>query len=489
VIRFGEYLPDQPAFGNPGATVANNVIPTAMGYRELSAISAFSTTPLNARARGAGSGQASDGAVYLFAGDGTSLYRLNGAVFDETNDSYTLAEDTNWQFAQFGDTMIAVCRDEAPQKWTLGSSTSWSALGGSPPKARHVAVVRGFVMLGDAESGGTSYQNRVYWSGLDNAETWTPSQTTQADFNDFVGGGGAVTGLVGGEFGLVFQDRSIFRLDYQGTPLIFSSNEVSQSRGTQVSGSIAALGRMVFFWSDDGFYMLEDGTKTTAIGANKVDKTFANDFDQAYLSRVTSAIDPINHLYIVSYPGSGHTSGTPNKLIMYDWVNNKWSTGSFSHEIIARTLTSGYTLEGLDAIVDSSTGIDGMAFSLDSRAWMGGRLQLTAFDTSHNLARFTGTGLAATIETSEFQPLPGRRSFINKVRPVIEGSDAVATVQMANRNKGTETASFGSAVSLNTSGDAPVREDNRYHRVRVNISGGFDHAQGCDVTWKGRGAR
>ena len=120
---------------------------------------------------------------------------------------------------------------------------------------------------------------------------------------------------------------------------------------------------------------------------------------------------------------------------------------------------------------------------------MGGRLQLTAFDTSHNLARFTGTGLAATIETSEFQPLPGRRCFINKVRPIIEGSDAVATVQMANRNKGTDTASFGSAVSLNTSGDAPVREDNRYHRVRVNISGGFDHAQGCDVTWKGRGAR
>ncbi|MGB1877362.1 MAG: hypothetical protein ACPHGY_10690, partial [Rhodospirillaceae bacterium] len=175
--------------------------------------------------------------------------------------------------------------------------------------------------------------------------------------------------------------------------------------------------------------------------------------------------------------------------IIYDWVNNKWSTGSFDHEIIARTLTSGYTLEGLDDIVDPATGIDGMAFSLDSRAWMGGRLRLSAFDTSHNLAAFTGAGLAATIETSEFQPLAGRRSFITKVRPVIEGSAATATIQMAGRNTGTGSVAFSSAVSLNGSGDAPVREDNRYHRVRVNISGGFDHAQGVDVTWRGRGAR
>jgi len=486
MIQFGEYLPDLPAFNNPGATVADGVIPTAVGYRELGSLSAYSTTALTNRCQGTGAGQASDGSVTVFAGDDTDLYQLVDTAWTSTDTGFTTAEDSVWRFGQFGDTVIATNYDDAPQKWTLGTSSSWSALGGTPPRARHIAIVRGFVFLGDLVESGTAYQNRVRWSGLDNAETWAASQTTQSDFQDFVGNGGAVMGIVGGEYGIVFLERSIFRLDYAGTPLIFTANEVSQTRGTQVTGSIAALGRTIFFWSDDGFYALEDGTKVTPIGANKVDKTFAEDLDTAYASRVTSAIDPINHLYIVSYPGSGHSSGTPNKLIIFDWVNNKWSTASFQHQLISRSLSTGYTLDGLDSV---SSSIDSLAFSLDSRAWVGGSVLLSAFNTSNNLAYFTGTGLDATLETAEFQPLPGRRSFINKVRPIVDGSAATSTVQMAGRNIGTDTVSFGSAVSLNGSGDAPVREDARYHRVRVNITGGFDHAQGVDVTWKGRGHR
>jgi hypothetical protein len=232
--------------------------------------------------------------------------------------------------------------------------------------------------------------------------------------------------------------------------------------------------------------MMEDGSRLTPIGANKVDTTFENDFDSSYATRVTSTIDPVNHLYIMSYPGSGHTAGTPNKLMIYDWVNNRWSTASFDHELITRALTSGYTLEGLDAV---SSSIDSLAFSLDSRAWVGGSVSLAAMNTSHNLCYFTGTGLTATVETSEYQPIAGRRSFISRVRPVFDGTSATVTVQMAGRNLGTNGVSYGSAISLNGSGDAPTREDARYHRTRINIAGGFDHVQGVDVTWKARGKR
>jgi len=486
MIPFGEFLPDLPDFQNPGATIADNVIPTPQGYRELKALAAYSTTPLTARCQGTFAGQSSAGVVTLFAGDASKLYKLEGKAFTATDSGFSTAEDAVWAFGQFGNTMIATNYSDAPQKFTLGTSTEWEDLGGSPPKARHIAVVRGFVMLGNLVESGTGYQNRTRWSGIDNAETWAASQTTQSDFQDFVGNGGAVMALVGGEYGIVMLERSIFRLDYVGTPLIFSASEISQTRGTPVSGSVAALGRTVFFYSDDGFYVLEDGSKVTPIGANKIDRFFEDDFDIAYASRVTSAIDPINHLYILSYPGSGHSSGTPNKLIIYDWANNKWSTAEFQHEMIARSLSTGKTLDTLDEV---STDLDSLAFSLDSRAWSGGSVILTAFNTSNNLAYFTGTGLAAKIETTEFQPIAGRRSSINLVRPIFEGSSATTTVQMAGRSIGTATASFGSAVSLNTTGNAPVRENHRYHKVRVNITGGFDHAQGVDVTWRGRGFR
>lgn len=486
MIPLGEYLPDLPAFNNPGATVANNVIPTVMGYRQLGSISPYSTTALTARAQGLGSAQGGDGVVEMFAGDKTSLYRLQSTAWTATNTSFNTAEDSAWRFAQFGNTMIATNYADYVQKWTLGTSSSWSNLGGSPPQARHIAVVRGFVMLGDCIESGVPYQNRVRWSGLENPETWAASQTTQSDFQDFVGEGGAITGIVGGEFGIVLLERSIFRLDYQGTPLIFSANEISQTIGTAVSGSIAALGRRIFFYSDDGFYMLEDGSKLTAIGANKVDSTFETDFDTAFAPRVTSTIDPVNHLYILSYPGSGHTAGTPNKLIIFDWVNNKWSTANFDHELVARSLSTGFTMDTLDSI---SSSIDTLAFSLDSRAWVGGSVNLAAMNTDHKLAYFTGTGLTATLETAEFQPMAGRRSFVNLVRPIFEGSGSTVTIQLTGRNVGTGSVSFSSAVSLNASGNAPVRQDARYHRARINISGGFDHAQGIDVTWKARGKR
>ena len=110
-------------------------------------------------------------------------------------------------------------------------------------------------------------------------------------------------------------------------------------------------------------------------------------------------------------------------------------------------------------------------------------------NTDHKLAYFTGTGLTATLETAEFQPMAGRRSFVNLVRPIFEGSGSTVTIQLTGRNVGTGSVSFSSAVSLNASGNAPVRQDARYHRARINISGGFDHAQGIDVTWKARGKR
>ena len=111
-------------------------------------------------------------------------------AFTETDTGFTTSEDGVWRFGQFGNTLIATNYADNPQKFVLGTSTEWEDLGGSPPKARHIAIVRGFVMLGNLVESGTGYQNRVRWSGLDNSETWSASQTTLSDFQDFVGSGG-----------------------------------------------------------------------------------------------------------------------------------------------------------------------------------------------------------------------------------------------------------------------------------------------------------
>ena len=75
IIPFGEYLPDLPALGNPGATVAKNVIPHLAGYKPLSSLVTFSGA-LTARCQGAFSAIDTAGVTNVYAGDATSLYRL-----------------------------------------------------------------------------------------------------------------------------------------------------------------------------------------------------------------------------------------------------------------------------------------------------------------------------------------------------------------------------------------------------------------------------
>lgn len=489
MIEFGEYLPDLPPYKNPGTTEAKNCIPWGKGYKELGSLSAYSTNALDARAQGAFGAQDSDGNTTIFAGDASKIYKLTDTTWGDVSlaGGYNTAEDATWDFIQFGDTVIATNYADAMQKWTLGSSTAWANLGGSPPKARHLAVVRDFVVCGNLDESGTLTPNKIRWSAIDNAEDWSASPTTQSDSQVIAGNGGAVQGIVGGEYGVIFLERSIYRMTYVGSPLIFQFDEVEQTRGTAVPGSIAALGNLVFYLSDEGFYQF-DGTQSIPIGANKVDKTFytTRAFDQSYRSRVTSAIDPINHLVLWAFPGTGHTAGDPNFCMIYDWVNKKWSYAEFDCQMIFRSLSTGYTLDTLDTI---STDLDSLAFSLDSRAWTGGSVLLAAFDTSNQLAYFSGTALAAVLDTTEFQPIPGRRSFINKVRPIVDGTGATTTVQMGTREDHQTANAFASAVSVNSTGDAPVRSDSRYHRIRCNISGGFDFAQGVDVTWRARGQR
>ena len=80
LMAIAEFLPDLPAF-NGGAGEALNVFASSRSYRPFPALSAFSTTPLSARAQGAFYTRASDGTARQFAGDATRLYLLSATAW------------------------------------------------------------------------------------------------------------------------------------------------------------------------------------------------------------------------------------------------------------------------------------------------------------------------------------------------------------------------------------------------------------------------
>ncbi len=51
--------------------------------------------------------------------------------------------------------------------------------------------------------------------------------------------GGDITGITGGEFGIVFLEKAIVRMSYIGSPLFFQFDTISRNIGCIEGGSIA----------------------------------------------------------------------------------------------------------------------------------------------------------------------------------------------------------------------------------------------------------
>lgn len=487
VIRFGEWLPDLPDFENEGATEAKNVIPAARGYRPLRSLNTYSSA-LDGRCRGAVSASDKNAANYTFAGSGDRLYRLVDTVMTDASKAggYSLGVSAGWEFAIWGETVIAVSVDAPTQTISMGG-TAFADLIASirKPKAHHIGVVRDFVVLGntfDSIDGAVPY--RVWWSAIDDASNFDPSATTQCDFQNLLGGGGPVQKIVGGEYGVVVQRRAIVRMSYEGSPTVFRFDEVDRNRGAISAGAVTSLGSVVFFIADDGFYAF-DGSTSTPIGKGKVDATFLADLDPAHLDRISATVDPINAVVFWAYPGAGNNNGTPNKLIIFDWPSGKWARAEIETEYLFRGIAAGYSLEGLDSISGS---LDALPASLDDPLWKGGALLPAAFTSAHLLAYFTGEPMDATVETGEVQMFEGKRAFVRALRPFVGGTGTI-TIRIGSRDRQTDPVSWGPGTGLNALGNAEMRASARYQRARVVISGGFDHAIGIDAEVRPEGVR
>lgn len=478
-IPFGPLILDLPDFENPGMTEVLNAIPYAIGYGPLADLG-IQSDALTARCQGSISGRAQAGTLFFIAGDATKLYKINtgGITWDNVSrtsgGAYATASDGRWSFCQFGNSIIAVNGVDAPQLYTLGSSTDFAALGGSPPTGSYIAAVRDFVMMGRIAS---SNLNRVQWSAINDPADWVTSATTLADQQDLPDGG-EVSGIVGGEVATVLQQRAIKRATFVGPPTIFQFDEISRETGCAAPGSVAAYENNVFFVSDTGFHVLIGLSQIEDIGAEKFNRYFWRDVDESYLDRVTATFDPVLNLYVVAYPGAGSSGGTPNHGLIFSLTMGKVTRFEVTLDCLLAAVqaASGYTLDTLDSVNSS---IDALTLSFDSSIWTGkGRPLLAAFNIAFKLGFFDGPNLAATFETAEMQLSPGRRTVVLAGRPMVDGG--TSTLRVGTRNLQTESVTWGAVSSVNEHGSCPVRAEGRYHRARLEIAAGgtWMHALG-----------
>lgn len=481
MIELGQWLPDQPALNSAGVTVAKNVQPAARGYKPFPALSAISQAATE-RLTNIAATKTAGGTVTIYAGGLSKLWKFTkstGALSDVSKSGgYATASTDRFYFTTFGDRLIACNNADAIQSISITSGGNFADLVAGL-SSKFITTVRDFVVSANVTESATTTPYRVRWSAINDATSWTVG-TNQADYQD-IADAGAITGLCGGEFGVVFLERAIVRMQYVGSPLVFQFDRVETARGCEYPGSVVQLGSACFYIASDGFYVF-DGNASRPIGSERVNRWFFDNSNAAYRDRITAAVDPLNQIVAWSFP-SAQSGGTPDRLIVYNYALDKWAYAEITNDFVAALFNASYTLDDLDSI---STSLDALGVSLDSSSLKLGKFVFGG-GVSNKLGTFTGSSLEATIETGEANLVDGGHALVTQVTPHTAGG--TVTVQVGERARQQDSVSYGSASSLNAAGFCPVRSANKFHRVRLNLTGEWTQAYGVDFAASRTGKR
>ena len=478
-VPFAEWLPDLPDHANPGSTQAKNVYPAVNSYRPWRDIVNASANGLDAKCQGASAFKSDSGTVSVFAGDNTKLYKFISNAFVDASGSTTFAcpVDSYWDFIKFGEAVIAFNGTDTTQAWDLDSSTDFANLAGSPPIFKHAAVIGNFIVTGNQPTA----QNKVAWASVNSSTAWVPG-VNQSD-TETLPEGGAITGMTGGQYGLIFQENRITRMDYRGGNVIFSFRRIEDNRGAVQGKSVVKVGNLVYFLSEDGFYVT-DGNTSKPIGNGKVDRFFQSDLKRDLRERVRASVDQENKLVCWSYPSrTGLTASTQNdKILVFHYETGRWSIVEIDHELMFQNLSEGQTLEQLDDFPSAGTNnIDSINISFDDAGFSGGLPSFSVFNSSHFLGQFNGNTLACELGTGETEIFPQSRSLLTHVRPIIDTDNVTGSV--TSRNRVSDIASTSGQTSMHSTGTIPFHKSARYFKFNLQVpaSTTWSDAQGLDV--------
>lgn len=462
-IAFGPYAPDLANHGHEGLTVAKNVYPIGNGYAPVGDFA--SVTSALTGWNGGSAFIKTNGSSIILSGTASGLYDYTSLWTSQ----YAVAAVNRWRFSQHG-TLVVCVHGGAPVAYSL-STGAGSALGGSPPNASFCATVGNFTFL----AGNPLDVSTVTWSGFGNPESWTIG-TNQCN-SQTLPDGGKITGLAGGEFGLLFQNSAVYRYTYIGGETVWQRDKIGVEIGCINAATIAQAGRLTFFLSERGF-MQCDGNAITPIGTERIDRTVFAAYARSSVTNVYAAADPRRQIVAWAFPGS------PGMIYAYNWALDRWSTIEITNAGMISALSPFTPLDAIGGLVDATTEL------VDSATYAGGVPTLYVVNTSGVIGTLSGSNLAATITTPFNELIPGQRVRPYQLRPVTDATSGV-TVTVDARMRLGDSANTTVASTMQTNGDMPLRCNGRYLTFQTVIAAAttWTHLQGLEVEFGSGGKR
>lgn len=420
--------------------------------------------------------QDTGGDVIAFSGDaaGDTMIQSPASAFG----GYSATDDEPWDFAVYGNNIIAVNANDAPQVSPIASA-GFEDLAGSPPQARYVAVWGDQLALG----GLVDFPNRVQWSEINDIAVW--DNTGNSGYQDFPDGG-AVRGMTSNTNPLIFQESAIRKAQFvPGSVEVYTFMKAHDGLGLKAPRSLCTQGSVSFFYSDSGFYLITNDGAVSPVGYERVDRTVVENVDALSVADIQGVIDPVHTRAFFSMKFSA-SAAVPDVTLVYDWTLQRWSRIDGSVTLNVPGATVGQTLEGLAATYPD---LDTMGVSLDSRAFQGGSPLMAGFTADYRLGFYTGANMEATITTQEMGDLM-QVTRITSVYPVVDNA-AVAISIGGRSNRGSSVNWTPEQGRSTNTGRIHKRSRARFHRIKVRVPEGeaWSHAAMIQVETQAAGLR
>jgi len=479
---FNQFSPDQGDLSDGSLNACDGVQPLmpGNGFGPFPGLSVASTaTALAATPRGLFSYQTADG-TWQVAGfsQATVQSKQSDDTWSTIDSGLACTTGDDWSVERFGTKLLYTNTAQGMRAYDVetGGAASAVSAAGDP---RFIFELAGILFCLDCKDDAATRNNKLIRSSAPGDHTnfdTKGSNIVALQTGDALVYGGRLNDTNA----LVLQKRAVklIQVGNVGSSLWFPQT-VSEESGSVGAKSCVRFNGSVYWFATDGFKRFSLAGGLENIGAGRVDQWFLSRVDQSDLSLIQGTLDPFRRNVMWAWKRASNASPTVfYDVIAYNFQFDRWFTVTIPAGItyLGFSAQTASTWDALDATLTWDAYNSGITW--DSRYLQGGQPIFGAMDSAFKFGYFTGTSLAATIETA-VQDSPVS-SFVSGAMPMDDC--ATGTMDLGVRHAMNDTTTWKTGSSKQASGHVALRGRGNFIGFRRNIPAGatWTSAKGVD---------
>jgi len=270
--------------------------------------------------------------------------------------SSVILDPGTWSLDNFGQQLIATVKDGKTFVWNPGVSNPLEnravIMSGAPTatrltitsdRDRHVVHFGTETTIGDATTQDPMF---IRFSDQENFSVYQPTSVNTAGTFRLDTGNKIVAAVSGKDYNLILTDQAAYTMQFVGPPFTFSIRQVGSNCGCiGQHGVVYADGRVYWMGSGGGFFVFDGTVKLLpSLVEDFVFTTTGSNVGVNYSSNeiIYASHNSLFNEIVWFYP-AGTPSGNPavqnNRSVVYNYVENSWSTMSLSRSSYADAST------------------------------------------------------------------------------------------------------------------------------------------------------